>query len=89
MRASSPSNATRLESASSGITPTRFSGRLVEGERRQRERLGEPFELEFADAITGRPCVDDATCGEGRRRGFLGDLVRPLRGGDYRDDAAL
>jgi hypothetical protein len=28
--------------------------RLAEGQRRQRERIGEPFELEFADAITGR-----------------------------------
>ena len=27
---------------------------LVELKRRQRERIGEPFELEFADAITGR-----------------------------------
>jgi thiol-disulfide isomerase/thioredoxin len=29
--------------------------RLAEGQRRQRERIGEPFELEFADAISGRP----------------------------------
>jgi peroxiredoxin len=27
---------------------------LVEGQRRQRACIGEPFELEFADAITGR-----------------------------------
>ena len=31
------------------------AARLAEGQRRQRERIGEPFELEFADAITGRP----------------------------------
>jgi hypothetical protein len=29
--------------------------RLVEGQRRQVEGLGKPFDLEFADAITGRP----------------------------------
>jgi RNA polymerase sigma factor (sigma-70 family) len=29
--------------------------RLADGQRRQRERIGEPFELDFADAITGRP----------------------------------
>jgi peroxiredoxin len=29
--------------------------RLADGQRRQCERIGEPFELEFADAITGRP----------------------------------
>ena len=34
--------------------PDSFRGRLVQGERRQRERIGEPFELEFSDAITGR-----------------------------------
>ena len=35
--------------------PDSFRGRLVQGERRQHERIGEPFELEFTDAITGRP----------------------------------
>ncbi len=35
--------------------PDSFRGRMVQGERRQRERIGEPFELEFNDAITGRP----------------------------------
>ena len=34
--------------------PDSFQGRLVQGERRQRDRIGEPFELEFTDAITGR-----------------------------------
>jgi RNA polymerase sigma factor (sigma-70 family) len=33
--------------------PDSFRGRLVQGERRQRERIGEPFELEFTDAISG------------------------------------
>jgi thiol-disulfide isomerase/thioredoxin len=33
--------------------PDSFRGRLVQGERRQHERIGEPFELEFTDAITG------------------------------------
>jgi RNA polymerase sigma factor (sigma-70 family) len=31
-----------------------FRGRLLQGESRQRERIGRPFELEFDDAITGR-----------------------------------
>ena len=35
--------------------PDSFRGRMVQGERRQQGRLGEPFELEFTDAITGRP----------------------------------
>jgi RNA polymerase sigma factor (sigma-70 family) len=35
--------------------PDSFRGRMVQGERRQRARVGEPFELEFTDAITGRP----------------------------------
>jgi peroxiredoxin len=35
--------------------PDSFQGRMVQGERRQREQLGEPFDLDFADAITGRP----------------------------------
>jgi thiol-disulfide isomerase/thioredoxin len=34
--------------------PDSFRGRMVQGERRQRERIGAPFELEFTDAITGR-----------------------------------
>jgi RNA polymerase sigma factor (sigma-70 family) len=34
--------------------PDSFRGRLIQGERRQRERTGEPFALEFTDAITGR-----------------------------------
>jgi RNA polymerase sigma factor (sigma-70 family) len=34
--------------------PDSFQGRLIQGERRQRDRIGEPFELEFNDAITGR-----------------------------------
>jgi peroxiredoxin len=29
--------------------------RLIQGKRRQRECIGEPFDLEFTDAITGRP----------------------------------
>jgi RNA polymerase sigma factor (sigma-70 family) len=32
-----------------------YEARLVEGQRRQKEELGKPFALEFADAITGRP----------------------------------
>ena len=35
--------------------PDSFRGRMVQGERRQQGHLGEPFELEFTDAITGRP----------------------------------
>jgi thiol-disulfide isomerase/thioredoxin len=35
--------------------PDSFRGRMVQGERRQRERIGQPFELEFTDAISGRP----------------------------------
>jgi hypothetical protein len=34
--------------------PDVFKDRLADGQRRQHERIGEPFELEFADAITGR-----------------------------------
>ena len=34
--------------------PDSFRGRMVQGESRQRERIGEPFELEFNDAITGK-----------------------------------
>jgi RNA polymerase sigma factor (sigma-70 family) len=34
--------------------PDSFFGRMVQGERRQRDRMGEPFELEFNDAISGR-----------------------------------
>ena len=37
-----------------GEYPDSFWGRLVQGERRQKDRLGETFELEFTDAITGR-----------------------------------
>jgi RNA polymerase sigma factor (sigma-70 family) len=35
--------------------PDSFRGRLVQGEQRQHARIGEPFELEFVDAISGRP----------------------------------
>jgi thiol-disulfide isomerase/thioredoxin len=35
--------------------PDSFRGRMVQGERRQQERLGESFDLEFTDATTGRP----------------------------------
>jgi RNA polymerase sigma factor (sigma-70 family) len=35
--------------------PDSFRGRLFQGEQRQHARIGEPFELEFADAISGRP----------------------------------
>jgi RNA polymerase sigma factor (sigma-70 family) len=34
--------------------PDSFSGRIIQGERRRRDRVGEPFELEFDDAISGR-----------------------------------
>jgi RNA polymerase sigma factor (sigma-70 family) len=34
--------------------PDSFQGRLIQGEHRRRDRIGEPFELEFNDAITGR-----------------------------------
>jgi RNA polymerase sigma factor (sigma-70 family) len=34
--------------------PDSFYGQMVQGEKRQRDRLGEPFELEFNDAISGR-----------------------------------
>jgi thiol-disulfide isomerase/thioredoxin len=35
--------------------PELFKDRRVDGQRRQRERIGEAFELDFAYAITGRP----------------------------------
>jgi RNA polymerase sigma factor (sigma-70 family) len=35
--------------------PDSFRGRQLQGERRQGERVGQPFELEFVDAISGRP----------------------------------
>jgi thiol-disulfide isomerase/thioredoxin len=35
--------------------PDSFRGRMVQRERRQQQRLGEAFELEFTDAISGRP----------------------------------
>lgn len=34
--------------------PDSFRGRMVRGQERQRERIGQPFELEFTDAISGR-----------------------------------
>jgi RNA polymerase sigma factor (sigma-70 family) len=34
--------------------PDSFRGRLAQGESRRRDRIGQPFELEFDDAITGR-----------------------------------
>jgi thiol-disulfide isomerase/thioredoxin len=34
--------------------PDSFSGRIIQGERRRRDRVGEPFALEFDDAISGR-----------------------------------
>tara|TARA_R110002111_G_C5996863_1_gene372611 strand:+ start:297 stop:1895 length:1599 start_codon:yes stop_codon:yes gene_type:complete len=34
--------------------PDSFRGRLAQGKTRKRERIGEPFELEFTDAISGR-----------------------------------
>ncbi len=34
--------------------PDSFRGRLVAGETRQSTRIGQPFELEFSDAISGR-----------------------------------
>jgi thiol-disulfide isomerase/thioredoxin len=33
--------------------PDSFFGRIVQGQSRQRERIGEPFDLEFTDAISG------------------------------------
>jgi thiol-disulfide isomerase/thioredoxin len=44
--------------------PDSFRGRRVQGERRQRERIGQPFELEFTDAITGRPVAMKALRGK-------------------------
>jgi hypothetical protein len=38
--------------------------RIAENKRRRLERLGEPFELEFADAITGRPVSINALRGK-------------------------
>jgi RNA polymerase sigma factor (sigma-70 family) len=35
--------------------PDSFRGRLFQGVQRQHARIGEPFELEFTDAISGRP----------------------------------
>ncbi len=34
--------------------PDSFWGRMLQGELRQQERVGDPFELEFTDAISGR-----------------------------------
>ena len=34
--------------------PDSFKGKLIQRERRQRERIGKPFELEFDDTISGR-----------------------------------
>lgn len=34
--------------------PDSFRSRLVQGQTRKRERIGEPFELEFTDVISGR-----------------------------------
>ncbi|WP_165220341.1 sigma-70 family RNA polymerase sigma factor [Aquisphaera insulae] len=34
--------------------PDSFSGRLIHGERRQAHAIGQPFELEFTDVISGR-----------------------------------
>ncbi|QDT95378.1 TlpA family protein disulfide reductase [Gimesia aquarii] len=34
--------------------PNSLRGRLAQGETRKRERIGEPFELEFTDAISGQ-----------------------------------
>ncbi|MEX1229119.1 MAG: TlpA disulfide reductase family protein [Planctomycetaceae bacterium] len=34
--------------------PNSFRGRLAQGQIRKRERIGEPFELEFIDEISGR-----------------------------------
>ena len=34
--------------------PDSFRGRLVQGKSRKHERIGEPFELEFTDAISGQ-----------------------------------
>lgn len=34
--------------------PDSFRGRLAQGKTRKRERIGEPFELEFTDEISGR-----------------------------------
>lgn len=35
--------------------PDSFRGRMLQGQTRQHERLGQPFELDFVDAISGRP----------------------------------
>ena len=35
--------------------PNSFRGQQVVGQNRQKDRIGEPFELEFVDAITGTP----------------------------------
>lgn len=34
--------------------PDSFRGRMVQGQRRQQERIGQTFELEFTDAISGK-----------------------------------
>lgn len=34
--------------------PDSFRGRMLQGQARQHERIGQPFELEFNDAISGR-----------------------------------
>ena len=34
--------------------PDSFRGRMIQGQGRQRDWIGKPFELEFTDAITGR-----------------------------------
>ena len=54
MRFSSRTSAMRSRSVSVREYPERHKDRLVEAEAR-RNRIGEPFELNFVDAITGRP----------------------------------
>ena len=62
--------------------PGSFRGKLIQRERRQRERIGEPFELGFDDAISGRhsselPLI--VASPELRRRQAPASQRKPLR----------
>ena len=59
--------------------PDVVKNRLAEGNAGS-AGIGEPFELDFADAITGRPVLGEGSAWQGRRRGFLGELWRSPTG---------
>ena len=60
---------------------------LIEGDRRQRSKVGRPFELNFTDAIGGQAVSMGRLRGKVVGRRLLGHLVRPLRRRDAQDEA--